>query len=67
MKPNDVKKKTEDLGSRVTITGHRRRGSSRSDSAKGDKNVTDLVKNYNWSWQEVSVLVKQGLAGLGSG
>lgn len=42
MKPNDVKKKTEDLGSRVTITGHRRRGSSRSDSAKGDKNVTDL-------------------------
>ena len=29
--------------------------------------LRDLVKNYNWSWQEVSVLVKQGLVGLGSG
>ena len=45
MKPSDVKKKTEDLGSRVTITGHRKRGSSRSNSAKGDKSAANLESN----------------------
>ena len=43
--PNDVNKKTEDLGSRITITGRRKRGSSRWNLAKGDNSVADLESN----------------------
>ena len=38
---------------------------------KGKKPPTKLcelfVKNYNWIWQEVRVLVKQGLTGVQNG
>ena len=33
------------MGSGVTITGHRKRGSSRSNSAKGDKRAAVLKSN----------------------